>query len=145
MEIYQAGICLINLFMGKKLFLFSIALLFVIAINAQKEVNIFEKVEIEANTNEKAWKEHIAKKTQLPDSILNTIPPGTYKVNVQFIIDKHGNIGQIKAKNDPGFGLAKRAENIVSSYKGTWQPATQCGRNVNAYRTLPITFIVSSQ
>jgi hypothetical protein len=66
-------------------------------------------------------------------------------VNVQFIIDKHGNIGQIKAKNDPGFGLAKRAENIVSSYKGTWQPATQCGRNVNAYRTLPITFIVSSQ
>jgi hypothetical protein len=52
------------------------------------------------------------------------MPPGAYKVDVQFIIDKHGNVGEIKAKNDPGFGLAKRAEKIVSGYNGTWQPAT---------------------
>ena len=134
-----------NLLMGKKIFLAVAALLLALFINAQKEVNVFDKVEIEAGTNEKAWKEHIAKKTQLPDSILSSIPAGAYQVNVQFIIDKHGNIGQIKSKNDPGFGLAKRAENIVSSYKGTWRPATQCGRNVNAYRTQTITFVVSSQ
>jgi len=131
--------------MRKKVFLAITASLLALSINAQKEFNVFEKVEIEAGTNEKAWKEYLAKKTQLPDSILNSIPSGTYRVNVQFIIDKHGNIGQIKAKNDPGFGLAKRAESIVSSYTGTWRPATQCGRNVNAYKSLPITFVISTQ
>ena len=131
--------------MGKKLILAFTLSFFVIFSNAQGEVNIFEKVEIEANTNEKTWMEHIRKKTQLPDSILKDIPAGTYKINVQFVIDKHGNIGQIKAKNDPGFGLARRAENIISTYNGTWKPATQCGRNVNAYRTQPVTFVVASQ
>ncbi len=107
--------------------------------------NVFEKVEVDAYTNEKAWVAHVMKKTQLPDSILKDIPAGTYKINVQFIIDKHGNIGQIKAKNDPGFGLARRAEHIVSTYNGTWIPASQCGRSVKAYRTQPITFVIPSQ
>src|SRR6185503_12011392 len=110
---------------------------------AHDEPNIFTKVEIEANTNPKAWAEHVRKNTQLPDSVLKDIPPGTYKVIVQFIVDKHGNIGQVKAKNDPGYGLAKRAERIISTYKGDWQPATQCGRMVNAYKQQPITFIIA--
>jgi hypothetical protein len=131
--------------MGKKLILAFTFSFFVINSNAQGEVKVFEKVELEANTNEKAWAEHVTKKTQLPDSILKDIPAGTYKVNVQFVIDKHGNMGQIKAKNDPGFNLARRAENIISTYNGTWTPASQCGRNVTAYRVLPVTFIIPSQ
>ena len=131
--------------MKKKIFLAFAFSFFVIFGNAQEEVKVFEKVEIEANTNEKALTEHIMKKTQLPDSILKTIPGGTYKVNVQFVIDKHGNVGQVKAKNDPGFGLARRAENIISTYNGTWRPATQCGRNVTAYRVQPVTFIIPVQ
>jgi len=131
--------------MRKKISLVVTFLSFITIINAQKEVRVFEKVELEAGTNEKAWAEHIVKKTQLPDSILKDIPAGTYKVNVQFVIDKHGNIGQIKAKNDPGYDFAKRAENVISTYKGTWRPATQCGRNVNAYRVQPVIFIIPSQ
>ena len=131
--------------MGKKIILAFAFSFLIIFSNAQREVKVFEKVELEANTDEKAWMEHIRKKTQLPDSILRDIPAGTYKVNVQFVIDKHGNIGQIKAKNDPGYGLAVRAGSIISTYTGKWRPATQCGRNVNAYRTQPITFVVSSQ
>ena len=130
--------------MGKKIFLVVPSLFFVILLNAQKENRVFEKVELEANTNEKALAEHIRKKTQLPDSIKN-IPAGTYIVNVQFIIDRHGNIGQVKAKNDPGYGLAVRAEYIISTYTGIWRPAIQCGRNVKAYRTQPITFVMVSQ
>ena len=131
--------------MRKRIFLAVASLSFVTIINAQKEVRVFEKIELEAGTNEKAWAEHIMKKTQLPDSTLKDIPAGTYKVNVQFVIDKHGNIGQIKAKNDPGFDLAKRAENVISTYNGTWRPATQCGRSVNSYRVQPVIFIIQSQ
>ena len=115
------------------------------ALNAQEDEKVFEKIEVNATTDQKKWNDHINIKTQLPDSAIKDIPPGTYKVNVQFIVDVHGNMGQIKALNDPGYGLTKRALNAVSSYKGEWKPANQCGRNVNAYRKQSIVFIVPSQ
>ena len=131
--------------MKRKLFLTMLTCMLISLVHAQEEEkNIFEKVEIEANTNHKAWAGHVRKNEQLPDSILKDIPPGTYIVNVQFIVDKHGYIGQVKAKNNPGYGLAKRAERIILTYKGKWQPANQCGRNVNAYKEQPITFIIPS-
>ena len=137
--------------MNKKISFSAYLIFFAVLSNAQvieskktgdEEPHIFTRVEVEANTNPKAWTEHVRKNTQLPDSALQNIPSGTYKINVQFIVDKHGDIGQVKAKNDPGYGLAKRAEKIISSYKGTWQPASQCGRLVNAYKVQPITFII---
>lgn len=137
--------------MNKKIFSATLLLFFITTTQAQvieskkagnEEPNVFTKVELEASTNPKTWAEHVKKNTQLPDSILKIIPPGTYKINVQFIVDKHGNIGQVKANNDPGYGLAKRAVKIISSYPGTWQPASQCGRNVNAYKVQPVVFII---
>lgn len=127
-----------------------LSMLFVVVANAQiiksktieDEDKVFEKVPIEAGTNEKAWADHIKRKTQLPDSIMQNIPAGTYRVSVQFIVDKHGSIGQIKALNDPGFGLAQRAENAVSSYKGEWKPAIQCGREVKAFKKQVIVFVI---
>jgi len=131
--------------MKRKLFSCMLLLIPFTFLKAQDENKVFEKIEINAHTDQKAWAEHVSKKTQLPDSVLKDIPAGTYKVNVQFIIDVHGNIRQIKALNDPGYGLAKRAINAVSSYKGEWKPANQCGRNVNAYRKETIVFIVPVQ
>src|SRR5215204_5308566 len=87
-------------------------------LKAQDENKVFEKVEQNANTNKKTWNEHISKKTQLPDSVIKDIPAGTYKVNVQFVVDVHGNVGQVKAKNEPGYGLAKMAVEVISTYKG---------------------------
>lgn len=107
------------------------------------ENKAFEKVEIEATTDIKKWRDHIRKSTVLPDSISKDIPPGTYKVTVQFIVDKHGYIGQLKSMNDPGYGLAKRAIKIIANYPGEWKPASQCGRNVTAYKKQDIYFIVS--
>src|SRR5215510_6587780 len=115
--------------MKRFLFLILLTAFCSIGIKAQKvtdEDKVFEKVPIEAGTNEKAWADHIKKKTQLPDSISKDIPAGTYKITVQFIIDKMGNVGDIKALNDPGYGFAQRAEKAVSSYKGEWRPAVQC-------------------
>jgi len=114
-------------------------------LKAQDENKVFEKVEQNANTNQKTWTEHISKKTQLPDSIIKDIPVGIYKVNVQFVVDIHGNIGQVKAKNDPEYGLAKTAIDVILTYKGKWQPANQCGRNVKSYKEQSLTFIVPAQ
>jgi periplasmic protein TonB len=131
--------------MKRKLFSSMLLLISFIFLKAQNENKVFEKIEVDAHTNQKAWAEHISKKTQLPDSVLKDIPAGTYKVNVQFIVDVHGNMGQIKALNDPGYGLGERAINAVSSYKGEWKSANQCGRNVKAYKKEVIVFIVPSR
>ena len=132
--------------MRKKLLIFSLPLLLLATLlNAQDGYKVFEKVEVNATTDQQQLTNHILRKSQLPDSILKTIPAGSYKVNVQFVIDVHGIMGQVKAKNDPGFGLAQRAVQIMSTYKGKWQPANQCGRNVKAYREQLITFIIEGQ
>ena len=131
--------------MKRKLFVSILFLIPFTFLKAQDENKVFEKIEINAHTSQKAWAEHISKKTQLPDSVLKDIPAGIYKVNVQFIVDVHGNMGQINTMNDPGYGLAQRAINAVSSYKGEWKPANQCGRNVKAYRKETIVFIVPAQ
>ena len=130
----------------KRIILISLLFFFPLTVlQAQEENKVFEKVEVNAHTDQKAWAEHITRKTQLPDSVVKDIPAGTYKVNVQFVVDVHGNVGQIKAKNDSGYGLAKMAMNVVSTYKGKWQPANQCGRNVKAYKEQPIVFIIPAQ
>jgi len=129
----------------KAIFISILTLSSFIILNGQEDEKVFEKIEVIATTDQKKWNEHIKRKSQLPDSILKSIPPGIYKVNVQFIVDKHGSIGQVEAKNDPGYGLAKKAMSIISSYKGTWQAAVQCGRPVKADRTQQIAFTVPVQ
>ena len=49
--------------MKRKLFLTMLTCLLLSLVHAQEEEkNIFDKVEIEANTNHKAWAEHVRKK-----------------------------------------------------------------------------------
>ncbi len=103
---------------------------------------VFIKIEIDATTDKKAWTAYIKKAAVLPDSIATTIPAGTFKITIQFIVDKYGNLGEVKAKNNPGYGLAKRAESIVSHYEGVWRPAVQCGREVKSFKSEVVEFIV---
>ena len=103
---------------------------------------VFTKVEINAVTDFKAWNSYLKKATILSESAVAGIPAGTYKVNVQFIIDTYGNIAEVKATNRPGYGLAQKAEKIISGYEGIWQPANQCGRNVKSYKEQIVEFVV---
>jgi len=76
--------------MKRKLFVSILLLIPFTFLKAQDENKVFEKIEINAHTNQKAWAEHISKKTQLPDSLVKVLSFGTYKVIVQFIIEVHG-------------------------------------------------------
>ena len=101
---------------------------------------VFEKVEIMAGTNLKEWETHIRKNSNLPDSVKKEIPEGDYIAIIKFVVDIHGNIGEISIKKDPGHGLGKKAANIIRNYKGQWTPANQCGRFVKSYKEQPIIF-----
>lgn len=104
---------------------------------------VFTKIEIEAGTNPQDWHTYMRKSTVLPPAVAKAIPPGTYNVLVKFIIGVEGKLYDIKADNDPGYGLAARAVEVFKGYKGKWQPATQCGRFVKSYKTMPVTFVIS--
>jgi protein TonB len=74
----------------------------------------------------------------------NNAPEGSYTVVVQFIVDKGGNISDVKGLTKHGYGMEEEAIRVIK--RGPkWTPAIQNGRNVNAYRKQPVTFVVQSQ
>ncbi len=105
--------------------------------------HVFTKIEIEAGTNRQDWDSYMRSSTVLPDSLAKTIPPGTYHVLISFIVNVDGTVYDIKADNDPGYGLAPQAIRIFKGYKGKWRSAIQCGRLVRAYKKEPVIFVVA--
>lgn len=74
----------------------------------------------------------------------NGAPPGTYAVTVSFSIDEKGNISDVKALNDPGFGTAQEAVRVIKSMP-RWVPAIKIGKNVPYHERQNINFQVSEQ
>jgi protein TonB len=63
---------------------------------------------------------------------------------VQFVVDKEGNISDVKALTNHGYGMEQEAVRAIQ--KGPkWTPAVQNGRQVKAYRRQPITFQVTGE
>lgn len=90
---------------------------------------VFTKVENPAEFpgGTEAWRRYLERNLQYPDRATDNGTQGT--VRVQFVVDKEGNISEVKALNNPGDGLAEEAERIIK--KGPkWRPAEQNGRKV---------------
>jgi periplasmic protein TonB len=105
---------------------------------------IITHVEIEAEFpgGLSAWARYLHNNLNNNTPIDNGAPTGTYTVMVQFIVDKQGNISDVKALTSHGYGMEEEAIRAIK--RGPkWTPAIQNGRNVNAYRKQPITFIVA--
>jgi len=104
----------------------------------------FTKVEVEASFKggEAAWRKYLERNLNASAPVDNGAPTGQYQVIVQFIVDKGGNISDVKALTSHGFGMEEEAVKVIK--KGpAWEPAIQNGRQVKAYRKQPVTFIVS--
>ncbi|CAN5282261.1 energy transducer TonB [soil metagenome] len=110
------------------------------------EDKIFTKVENEAAFpgGEAAWRRYLEKNLNASTPVDNGAPEGTYQVIVRFIVSKDGSISDVQAESKHGYGMEDEAVKIIK--RGPkWTPALQNGRNVNAYRRQPITFVVQEQ
>ena len=88
---------------------------------------------------EKAWRNYLFS-TLDPNVAINSISGG--KVLVAFTISKLGYAVDFYLRKSVEFVLDEEALRVL--YKmPKWEPAFQNGRNVNAYRVQPITFVVS--
>ncbi len=111
-----------------------------------EQEGIFYKVENEAQFpgGQQAWVRYLQKNLDANAPLDNGAAPGTYQVIVKFIVSKDGSISDVNAETKYGFGMEDEAMKIIQ--RGPkWEPALQNGRNVNAYRRQPITFIVPEQ
>lgn len=107
------------------------------------ETTIFVRVENEAEFpgGRQAWFRYLQQHLNPNTPFENGAPTGTYQVIVKFVVSKDGAISDVTGETKFGYGMEAEAIKIIS--RGPkWKPALQNGRNVNAYRRQPITFIV---
>ena len=110
---------------------------------ADDENKIFTKVEVEAGFpgGEDAWRNYLRKTLNANTPVDFGASGGKYTVIVKFVVSKDGSLSDVKCENDPGFGMCEEAVRVIKKTRN-WVPAIQNGRNVNAYRRQPITFLV---
>lgn len=111
--------------------------------SAISEDKIFEKVDVEATFpgGEGGWRRYLEKNLNPNVPVENDAPIGIYTVIVQFIVDKNGNISDVKTLTNFGYGMEQEVLRIIR--KGpSWSPASQSKRPVKAYRKQPITFVI---
>jgi protein TonB len=104
---------------------------------------IFDEVEIDASFpgGNDEWRKYLQRTLNAAAPVENGAPAGTYTVIVQFIVDKEGNISDVKALTRHGYGMEAEVMRVIR--KGPkWEPAIQNGRMVKAYRKQPVTFQV---
>ncbi len=105
--------------------------------------NVFEKIEVEASVDRDEWIDHLAKNLQpvVVKAARKGMKPGTYTVLVKFLVEKDGTLSDVHALNDPGYGLAKGAEQVLSTGP-KWKAGEQNGKKVRSYHTQPITVVI---
>jgi len=107
--------------------------------------SVYSREEIEASYpgGESAWRKYIV-------SGLQKYADEIYKDNVfgscivKFIVNKEGKVTEAEATNMKGSKLAQVAVRIIKS-SPKWNPASQYGRKVNAYRLQPVTLLAPDQ
>ena len=89
-----------------------------------------------------AWQKYLQRNLRAEVPTDNGASPGNYTVVVSFLVDKEGNISEVKAENDPGFGTADEAVRVIQ--RGPkWKAAVQNGRQVIYRQKQSITFQVA--
>ncbi|HWB26762.1 MAG TPA: energy transducer TonB [Chitinophagaceae bacterium] len=104
----------------------------------------FKTVQIQASFpgGPEAWTKYLQRNLRAEVASDNGAPPGNYTVVVSFLVDKDGNISEVKAENNPGYGTADEAVRVIQ--RGPkWNPAIQNGRKVIYRQKQSITFSIS--
>ncbi|MGV3528352.1 MAG: energy transducer TonB [Flavisolibacter sp.] len=108
------------------------------------EQTIFYAVEIQASVDGKLWKRWLQNQLMIyiENAVAEGMEAGVYTVQVKFLVEIDGSIRDVRALNDPGFGLAQGAEEVIR--KGPlWRAGEQNGRKVRSYHTQPINFVIA--
>ncbi|MEO8769514.1 MAG: N-acetylmuramoyl-L-alanine amidase [Ferruginibacter sp.] len=105
---------------------------------------VFTKVEQEPEFpgGKDAWQAYLQKNLNPATPVDEGWKPGTYKIVVNFVVDKEGNVSDVSSDDYINSKTAQQCINLIKNGP-KWVPAKQNGKIVSAYRKQPITFVVS--
>ncbi|MBS1731487.1 MAG: energy transducer TonB [Bacteroidetes bacterium] len=89
-----------------------------------------------------AWIKYLQRNLNMGTIYKAHAPNGTYNVVVSFLVDEKGNIQEIKALNDPGFGTAAEAVRVIQQGP-KWIPAEENGKKIKFPLKQTIRFIIN--
>jgi hypothetical protein len=107
---------------------------------------LFTEVEKPASFpgGEEAWRVYLFKHLNLDLPVQKGAGPGTYKVELSFVVAEDGTISNVEALNDPGYGTKEEAVRLMKDGH-KWMPAEQNGKKVLSLTKKSITFIISEE
>lgn len=111
--------------------------------HSDNENKLFDRVEVEASFpgGESMWRKYLERTLNPNVPVDNGAPEGKFTVVIQFVVDKEGNISDVRPLTHHGYGMEAEVMRVIM--KGPkWTPAMQSGRIVKAYRKQPVTFQV---
>ncbi|MEO6669612.1 MAG: energy transducer TonB [Ferruginibacter sp.] len=88
---------------------------------------------------EKAWRKYLTQKLD-PNVSVNSVAGG--KILVAFMINKNGKGSDFFLRKSVEYVLDEESLRVLYEMPD-WEPAFQNGKNVNAYRVQPITFVIT--
>lgn len=108
--------------------------------------SVLSRVEVEAAFigGPDAWRAYLIKNLDVSVPVKKGAPAGIYHTIVRFMVSKNGTVSGVKTETNQGYGMEKEAVRTIKSGP-KWQPATQDGKAVNAYRWQPVSFRVDGK
>jgi hypothetical protein len=89
-----------------------------------------------------AWTKYLERNIKKDEPASKGAPPGKYTVIVSFIVDAEGSIKDVRADNDPGYGIKEQGIAVISKGPG-WVPATVDGKPIAYRHKISITISVN--
>ncbi|MBS1640567.1 MAG: energy transducer TonB [Bacteroidetes bacterium] len=91
-----------------------------------------------------AWQKFLQKNLNANIPVDKGGPPGKYIVNLTFTVNEKGEVSNVKALNNPGYGTKEEAIRVMQN-SPNWLPAVQNGHKVNSIVKKSITFQISEE
>ena len=92
----------------------------------------------------KEWSNYLGEHLNSDIPAKKNAPAGKYTVVVIFIVDLNGDVVNVEAENDPGYGTKQEAIRVIKKAP-RWHPAIKNGKPVIYRHRQSITFVVSEK
>ena len=90
------------------------------------------------------WTRYLTENLNNNVPIKNGAPEGKYSIISEFIIDKSGNLVDIKFLTNPGYGMTDEIKRVLTK-SPKWRPANQNLKNIRSFRTQKFTFDITNR
>lgn len=106
----------------------------------EPEPDIWVNIQVEAKFPGN-WERFLTRNLNAEVAVENNAPPGRYTAIIQFVVDREGQVSDIKPLTSHGYGIEEEAVRVLRK-ADKWEPGIQNGYKVKSYKRQSITFVI---